>query len=174
MSESHLATIALGSNLGNRLHHLQMACQTLSERFTLVKLSSIWVTEPLACPPGSMAFLNAVGIWSVQCSPQEVLTYCLDLEAQAGRTRLPNAPRHQARPLDLDLLAYDQVTCHDTFLQLPHPRQNERLFVLAPLREIANSSICEQNYQKILRDGAQKVALFAPSFFLNPPVVNYE
>jgi 7,8-dihydro-6-hydroxymethylpterin-pyrophosphokinase len=67
--------------------------------------------------------------------PAAILRLAKQLEADAGRD--PAAPRWGPRPLDVDLLLYGDVVCHDPRLTLPHPRLHERAFVLVPLAEIA-------------------------------------
>ncbi len=82
-------------------------------------------------------FINSVGVLRTGLSPMELLTLLLRVEREFGRRRDPYATGHQDRSLDLDLLLYDDRIIDDPFLQVPHPRMHNRMFVLAPLVELA-------------------------------------
>ena len=138
-SEFHqTAIVALGSNLGESqkiildvLVRLQKFSQT-----PLLK-SSLWQTTPVDCPPGSPKFLNAVVGFIPQKgeTPESLLAKMQDLEKVFGRT--PKKILNEARPLDLDLIAFGKETRNSPELILPHPRAHLRRFVLQPLNEIA-------------------------------------
>ncbi len=135
---SSLAIIALGSNLGKSREIIQAA-------FTHAKFitdhpilqSSVWETTPVDCPPDSPKFLNAVVGFIPQKgeTPESLLKKMQDLEKVFGRT--PKKIINEARPLDLDLIAFGQETRNTPELVLPHPRAHLRRFVLQPLSEIA-------------------------------------
>ena len=79
-------------------------------------------------------FINAVAQIETSLAPHDLLKALLAIEQRHGRVRESlNAPR----TLDLDILLYDQLQCHEHGLTLPHPRMHERAFVLQPLLEIA-------------------------------------
>ena len=79
-------------------------------------------------------FINAVAEIETGLAPHALLDALLDIEHRHGRVReFRNAPRM----LDLDILLYDDLACHEHGLTLPHPRMHERAFVLQPLLEIA-------------------------------------
>ncbi len=67
----------------------------------------------------------------------ELLSLLLHVEKEFGRRRDPDASGHQNRTLDLDLLLYEDFIINDSLLQIPHPRMHKRMFVLAPLAELA-------------------------------------
>jgi GTP cyclohydrolase-4 len=79
-------------------------------------------------------FWNTVAVGRTALGPEAVLAIAKALEMAAGR-RL--GPRFGPRPLDIDLLVYDDLRSAAPELTLPHPRMAERRFVLAPLAEIA-------------------------------------
>jgi len=133
-----LAIIALGSNLGDPRRNVLRAMERLrglSER-PLLK-SSLWQTAPLDCPPGSPVFVNAVVGLTPRAgeTPESLLTKLQALEKEFGRR--PKKALNEARPLDLDLIAFAGEERHGDFLVLPHPRAHERRFVLQPLAEIS-------------------------------------
>ncbi len=99
--------------------------------------SSLWQTTPVDCPPGSPLFVNAV-IGLVPFSsetPESLLEKLQHLEKEFGRQ--PKKLLNEARPLDLDLIAFGNETRKTTQIALPHPRAHERRFVLQPFAEIA-------------------------------------
>jgi GTP cyclohydrolase-4 len=80
------------------------------------------------------AFLNTVAVGSTTLSPEALLAIAKALEMAAGRKP---GRRFGPRPLDIDVLLYDDLRSPAPELTLPHPRLAERRFVLAPLAEIA-------------------------------------
>ena len=137
---SHIAYIALGSNLQDPITQVNNAFSRLDElpKTNVVKTSSLYVTEPLGYDLEQLKtipdFINAVAEVSTDLSPLELLDAILDIENEAGRERpYANAPR----VLDCDLLLYDNVAMRTEKLTLPHPRMHLRSFVLLPLAEIA-------------------------------------
>jgi 2-amino-4-hydroxy-6-hydroxymethyldihydropteridine diphosphokinase len=109
--------------------------QNISEKPVLK--SSLWQTSPVNCPPGSPMFLNAVVALVPQKNetPESLLKKLRELEQEFGRA--PKTVLNEARPLDLDLIAFGSEMRHSPELILPHPRAHERKFVLQPLSEIA-------------------------------------
>jgi 2-amino-4-hydroxy-6-hydroxymethyldihydropteridine diphosphokinase len=134
--------IALGSNLGDSWRNIlegMARLQFLSD--SPVMRSSLWQTLPVDCPPDSPLFINAVvGLIPRDGETSESLLKKLQaLEIEFGRT--PKKILNEARPLDLDLIAFGAETRHSPELTLPHPRARERKFVLQPLSEIAPAFI---------------------------------
>ena len=99
--------------------------------------SSLWETTPVDCPPGSPVFVNAVaGLLPRRGeTPESLLAKLQGLEREFGRR--PKKVLNEARPLDLDLLAFGGEQRATEELTLPHPRAHQRRFVLQPLSEIA-------------------------------------
>jgi 2-amino-4-hydroxy-6-hydroxymethyldihydropteridine diphosphokinase len=130
--------IALGSNLGDSQQIILDAMarlETLSDKPILK--SSLWQTAPVDCPPGSPKFVNAVVglVPSEHETPLGLLRKLCKLERKFGRR--PKKVLNEARPLDLDLIAFGAETRNSPELILPHPRAHLRRFVLQPLSEIA-------------------------------------
>jgi len=89
------------------------------------------------CPPGSPVFVNAVVALEPRPgeTPESLLAALKDLESEAGR--VPKKVLNEARPLDLDLIAWGGEVRGTPALALPHPRAHLRRFVLQPLAELA-------------------------------------
>lgn len=129
------AFLSLGSNMGNRGFNLEESCRKLATHpaIKVLKESGIYETKPwgLADQPN---FWNQALEIETSLSPLDVLEACQDIENALGRVRLI---RWGPRTIDIDLLSYDNKAWKDERLVLPHPRMEQREFVLAPLREIA-------------------------------------
>ncbi len=127
------AFIGLGSNLGDGCRNLLRAWEYLHKRAgTGLALSSPFLTEPVNMDSDNL-FTNAVGMLETELSPRELLFEMLAIEQEMGRDRL----KGKDRTVDLDLLYYDDKIMNADFLVLPHPEIVNRLFVLAPLGQIA-------------------------------------
>ena len=130
--------IALGSNLGDRLAALREAVRRMSGGCGLVvAVSPVYETEPVDCPEGSGAFLNAVVVLESGLGLLELLRELQGIERAMGRPgeRGRNAPR----TVDLDVLYAGGETWRDAELTVPHPRIGERRFVLEPLAAVRPS-----------------------------------
>ncbi len=100
------------------------------------RASSLWRTSPVDCPPGSGDFVNAVGLLMVDSrSPEALLKDLKAMERRYGRDAAPI--RNSPRELDLDLLLFGDEEWRSDLLTLPHPRANERRFVMMPAAEVA-------------------------------------
>ncbi len=138
-----LAFIGLGSNLGDGRCNLWCAWECLGKRPGLVPLAlshpyqSRPVNKPeyLAAgrPLGEQPFINGVGVLESRMTPLALLAMLQEVEKMMGRQRAVTPDR----PIDLDLLYFDQLVLDSPELVLPHPAIEKRLFVLAPLEELA-------------------------------------
>ena len=128
------AWVALGANLGSPVDTIHRALRQLDAlpHTRLAKSSSLYRTAPVdATGPD---FVNAVAEIGTALSPLDLLAALQAIELAEGRERpWRNAPR----TLDLDLLLYADQRIDIPTLTVPHPRMNERAFVLVPLAEIA-------------------------------------
>ena len=133
--------LALGSNLGDRRVHLDLAVRRLRAEpgVQVLQVSSYYESDPRGTEFANQPkFLNAAASISTERSPMSLLRLLLDIEHDLGRVRTrPNAPR----TVDLDLLLYESLVMDDPELTLPHPRMHERAFVLIPLAEIADDAV---------------------------------
>ncbi|HEV8114331.1 MAG TPA: 2-amino-4-hydroxy-6-hydroxymethyldihydropteridine diphosphokinase [Planctomycetota bacterium] len=132
------AAVALGSNLGDRARHLDQAVLDLRALPGVRVLDvSEWIeTAPVGAPEGSPSFLNGALLLETELDARELLEALLAIERAHGRVRPARSPG-EARTLDLDLLVFDDLKIEDEDLRLPHPRMEERTFVLQPLARIA-------------------------------------
>ncbi len=128
------AVVGMGSNLGDRMGLLAAGLEGMAraEGVRLLSVSRVYETEPVG--PPQPHYLNAVAILATTLPPMALLRLLQDLEARAGRRR---GIRWGPRTLDLDLLFYGDEVISLPELEVPHPRVEERAFVLAPLAELA-------------------------------------
>lgn len=129
-----IAYLGLGSNLGDRLSYLQGAVAALRRLDPDLRVSPVYETAPVGGPADQGPYLNAVVELSTSLTPHELLALGQRLEQDAGRVR---TVRYGARTLDVDVLLLDDLTIDDPDLVVPHPRLEERAFVLAPLEDLA-------------------------------------
>ena len=136
----HLAAIALGSNLnsqfGDPAANLREAVLRLGKLGTVRALSSFFATAPVGYVD-QPNFTNAAALLETELEPLELMTALLAIERAMGRDRSAAVPAKGPRIIDLDLLLVDDVVLNTSELTLPHPAMAERLFVLAPLAEVA-------------------------------------
>jgi 2-amino-4-hydroxy-6-hydroxymethyldihydropteridine diphosphokinase len=132
------AFIGLGSNLGNGIKILKSAWNRIGEieNVTLAALSHPYLTAPVDME-SSHWFTNAVGMVRTTLSAPQLLEHLHHVEAEFGRTRAVSSRGYQDRSLDLDILCIGETVIDTPDLVLPHPRLDQRLFVLAPFAEIA-------------------------------------
>ena len=97
-------------------------------------------TEPFG-PVAQGPFLNAAAVIETALSARALLRALLAIELMAGRNREADVERCGPRTLDLDLLLYGGAVIEEPDLVVPHPRMHERVFVLAPLTEIAPGDV---------------------------------
>lgn len=127
------AYFCLGSNLGAREKNLTWALSLLSQEVNLEKVSSIYETEPVGYKEQPL-FLNLVCRITTNLNPGGLLRLAKTIESKMGRIpSFPNSPR----PIDIDILFYDNKIIKTKDLTIPHPRLADRAFVLVPLAEIA-------------------------------------
>jgi 2-amino-4-hydroxy-6-hydroxymethyldihydropteridine diphosphokinase len=136
---SGLAAIALGSNLesrfGGREANLREAVRRIESLGEVRAVSSFYDTEPVGYRE-QPRFLNAAMLLKTELGPQELMRELLGVERAMGRVR-EGAVAKGPRVIDLDLLLYGDWVLWAEDLILPHPRLEERRFVLEPLAEIA-------------------------------------
>ncbi|MBN2072965.1 MAG: 2-amino-4-hydroxy-6-hydroxymethyldihydropteridine diphosphokinase [Actinobacteria bacterium] len=130
------AYLSLGSNMGEREENLKEAIGMIKDdkRIDILKISSIYRTEPMYVK-NQKYFYNMVIMALVDnaMGPFELLGLLKGIEYKMGRMR---TFRFGPRPIDIDILDYDNMAIESDILTIPHPRMKERNFVLAPLMEI--------------------------------------
>lgn len=150
--------LALGSNLGLRQQNLQKAQKHLQEVFTLVKASQIYESQAMYYEE-QQAFLNQVIEFKTPKDIFETFALCQEIERDLKKKiMIPKGPR----TIDIDFLFWGQDEISTPQLQIPHPRWQERAFVVFPLKELPFFK--KYLGEKKLPDlSAQKISLFTPS-----------
>ena len=130
----HKVYLGLGSNQGDRNRQLARAIELIGERVgKVIRQSSIIETDPWGFTSGNK-FLNCAIFIETELLPRKVLEVTKQIERELGRRYKGMAYRD--RPIDIDILLYDDITLDEPDLQIPHPLMYERDFVMIPLREI--------------------------------------
>lgn len=132
----HTVYLSLGSNLGDRKATMRRAIGLLNERAgSIDRQSSFIETEPWGFE-STNKFLNMCVRLLTTLSPEQLLLATKQIERELGRTQKSVNGQYHDRPIDIDILMYDDVHLDSNDLTLPHPHMQEREFVMKPLREI--------------------------------------
>jgi 2-amino-4-hydroxy-6-hydroxymethyldihydropteridine diphosphokinase len=133
--EKHRIYLLLGSNLGERKELMDQAVSLVIERIgPVIQRSSFYETEPWGFSSDAL-FLNRALQVQTSFSPREVMQNIDGIENKLGRER--SGREYSSRTIDIDILFYDDIVLKEEHLEIPHPRLQERRFVLVPLDEIA-------------------------------------
>ena len=127
--------LSVGSNLGNRFENVTAAKRLVDGHpdLKVLRCSPYYETEAAEVSEPQGKFLN--GVWEMDCQlePAALLKFLQSVESELGRERpYENAPRL----IDLDILFYDNQTVDEEGLNIPHPRLQDRYFVLKPLCDL--------------------------------------
>ncbi len=125
--------LGLGANLGDRAAAIDRALGLLAPDAGPFRRSSLYETPPWG-DVDQPAFLNLVVGGATRLGPAQLLHLCKAVERTLGRQP---GPRWGPRAIDVDLLAYGDLSLRTSELQLPHPRLHQRGFVLVPLAELS-------------------------------------
>jgi 2-amino-4-hydroxy-6-hydroxymethyldihydropteridine diphosphokinase len=132
----HEVYLGLGTNLGDKVQHLNDAISRISERVGLVVCQSSFLeTEPWGFE-SDHTFLNAVICCKTEKTPREVLLLTQQIERDMGRTHKSDSVGYADRIIDIDILLYDYLTVDEPDLKIPHPLMHQRDFVMKPLEEV--------------------------------------
>ena len=151
MTNPHQVYLGLGSNLGDREALIEQAIGLIGERVgRVVRQSSLIETEPWGFESENK-FLNGVILCETTLTPRQLLKATQKIERELGKNKAHATKRshdsslftlhsslYKDRPIDIDILLYDDVTIDEPDLQIPHPLMHKRDFVMIPLREIIN------------------------------------
>ena len=135
--------LGLGSNLGDREANLRQAVTLIGERVgRVMRQSSVIETDPWGFESENR-FLNAVVCCQTTLTPRRLLETTQAIERDMGREKATDglsassSPRtYSDRPIDIDILLYDDITVDEPDLKIPHPLMRQRDFVMIPLSEI--------------------------------------
>ena len=157
--KKHQVYLGLGSNLGDKQHQLLTAIRLIGERVgTVTRQSAFIESEPWGFRSDNR-FLNAVILTETTHTPRQVLELTQQIERDMGRHKPQRSYEHSAplptggrkdkvqrpaysdRPIDIDILLYDDLSIDEPDLQIPHPLMQERDFVMRPLEEIRGKEV---------------------------------
>ena len=144
----HQVYLGLGSNLGDKEENIRKAISLINEQIgTVVRQSALFYSEPWGFESENQ-FVNAAICVSTSLTPHEVLKANQRIEHQLGKTaahaterpnelqQQPTTITYHDRPIDIDILLYDDLHIDEPELKIPHPLMQMRDFVMIPLREI--------------------------------------
>ena len=137
----HQVYLGLGSNIGDRRQCIADAIRLISERVgTVLRQSSLIETEPWGFNSENR-FLNGVILCETSLTPRQVLKATQKIERALGRRQKSigadtDVLVYHDRPIDIDILLYDDLSVDEPDLKIPHPLMYERDFVMIPLSEI--------------------------------------
>lgn len=140
--------IAIGSNLGDRMQYLKRAVTVISSirNTEIISVSKIYETEPVGYDDQGK-FLNGAIKITTTLGPEEVLGELQAIESSLGRER---STKWGPRTIDLDILYFNSSIINGEKLSIPHPRIQERLFVLRPLMDIDPLHVHPGNSLRVL------------------------
>lgn len=131
----------LGTNLGDKRNNLLTAVNHIEEKIGKVtSLSSFYETEPWGFKSDN-SFLNAALCVETSLEPVAILHFIKEIEVEMGRTQKSVNKVYSDRPIDIDILLYDDMIIKSEELTIPHPLMTERDFVMKPLVEIAGDTV---------------------------------
>ena len=130
---THLASITLGSNIGNKIFNIKKAIDYVSKSVEIKRISDYYETEPWGYTSKN-SFVNAGIIIETICPPAELLVFLKQIEKKMGRVRTERG--YQDRIIDLDIMTFDHVKLNTINLVIPHPKIAERKFSIVILKDL--------------------------------------
>jgi len=126
--------ISIGSNIGNKLKNLEKAIELIHLRIAVVEsISSIYKTESIGFKGED--FLNICIVIFSNETPNYIMQNLLDIEETLGRVRTKKKSP-ESRIIDIDIVFIEEMVIDSSLLKVPHPKMQNRKFVLIPLLEI--------------------------------------
>jgi 2-amino-4-hydroxy-6-hydroxymethyldihydropteridine diphosphokinase len=139
--------LALGSNIENRKQHIETAIALLREKVQDITVAPLYETKPQYFED-QQNFLNTVLSGYTDLKPWELLQFTKTVQQEVGRVeRFRNGPRE----IDIDILFYDNEVYKGEELEIPHPRLQERDFVLQPFADL-NPNFFHPVLKKTIRE----------------------
>lgn len=152
--------LGLGANVGDRERNINSAIEFLQGKVHDIKVASIYESKPVGYK-NQANFLNTALMGFTDLSPLELLNFIKQIEVKVGRVkRLRWGPRE----IDIDILFYEDLIYQDNSIQIPHPRLQERDFVLKPLLDL-ESKFIHPVFKKSLSDLYSKLETKELSIF---------
>ena len=134
LTGNNRVVIAFGSNLGDKARNIQQALAQINETCgKVVQVSSFHRSEPMGFD-SSNEFLNGCLLLLTDLPPKNLLRQLKEIEVAMGRVK--TSENYEDRLIDLDIILYENLCVNTPELQIPHPKYQERAFVLEPLMEL--------------------------------------
>jgi 2-amino-4-hydroxy-6-hydroxymethyldihydropteridine diphosphokinase len=130
--------LSLGANLGDREANLEEAVSRLAGLGVVTAVSALYETEPIEVADRQPWYLNAVVAMETGLAPRDFLDLVLATEHAMGRRRTGSK---SPRTVDIDILLFGDQVIEEEGITIPHPRMQQRRFVLEPLAEIAPDAV---------------------------------
>jgi len=147
--EMNTVTIALGSNQGNREHFIKEAIQGITEKIGQLQLCSPFYENQAQGFESKNLFLNGCIVVQTAMEPHDILAALKEIESHLGRVK-NESYGYTSRPIDLDIILFENKIIAQNDLHIPHPRFRERIFVLRPLCDIQPNAIDPVSLKKVL------------------------
>lgn len=174
MTLSKTIIIALGSNKGNKFENLQEALVAMHKTLGTIKKISKVYRSPAVGFEGD-EFLNACVKLTTQLKPKKILKHLFEIETKGGRVRTEGKD-YESRTIDLDLLFYDDQVIKTETLQVPHPRLQDRKFVLLPMQDIDpkwKHPVLKKTMVELLEICEDNTEVLPQNIWLKNPLKNY-
>jgi len=144
-----ISFLGLGSNLDNRLSHLNSAIEIISKnkKNKVLMISDFYESEPMY-NSSLNKFYNGVIKIETSYSPEDLLIFIKKIEKKMGRVK-STTNRYDNRPIDIDILCCGSTIIRSRELVVPHPHIKERKFVLKPWSDIDSDYIIANENRKI-------------------------
>ena len=165
----------MGSNLGNKFEFLQQAVNSLFEGVgSILKISSVYKTPAMGFEGDD--FLNCVLLVETSLSVNSLLETCQKIEIKLGKQKR-ETDTYSSRPIDIDILFFDDIVKENTKLTIPHPEIQNRKFVLQPLAELNAQYIhpvSQKKVIKLLAETEDNSEIEKQSKWLSNPIKDYD
>ena len=172
---THKIYLSLGSNLGNKFENLQFAVNAIFEEIgSIKKIAPIFETPAMGFEGDD--FLNCVIQLESNQSVDFVLDAILSIETKLGRVREEKSG-FSSRPIDIDILFYDDEIINTKNLIIPHPEIQHRKFVLAPLAVISQDFIhpkLNKTISELLEETNDSDEVIKYSKWLRNPILDFD
>ncbi len=126
--------LSVGSNKGDKLENIKKCIEFIHNKIAVViSISRVYETPSWGFE--SDAFYNCALLVHTSKSPEKIIEEILSVEKELGRIR-GSSKEYQAREIDIDIIAFDEKIIKTETLEIPHPRMQDRLFVLKPIEDL--------------------------------------
>lgn len=162
--------LSIGSNVLNRRLYLQQALYKIQDFAQILKISSIYETEPVGMTAKQWFYNLAVEI-KTNLLPLNLLMNLKAIEQELGRKP---GTHNKSREVDIDILFYENFVYIDNQLRVPHAKLHNRRFVLEPLKEIAPDyvhPILQKSVASMLRECRDTSKVRVKNVHINIPVI---